>query len=50
MTASENQPYTIHCSTVWGGIEPVGLDLSAKSANVSLYSTASGGKRGGDIY
>ncbi len=50
MTTSENQPYTIHCSTVWGGIEPVGLDLSAKSANVSLYSTASGGKRGGDIY
>ena len=50
MTEPENQPYTIHCSTVWGGIEPVGLDLSAKSANVSLYSTASGGRRGGDIY
>jgi len=50
MTTSQNQPYPIHCSTVWGGIEPVGLDLSAKSANVSLYSTASGGERGGDIY
>ena len=50
MTTKENQPYTIHCSTVWGGIEPAGLDLSARSMNVSLCSTASGGKRGGDIY
>ena len=44
------QTYKIQCSKVWGGVEPVGLDLSAKNVNVSLYSTASGGKRGGDIY
>jgi sigma-B regulation protein RsbU (phosphoserine phosphatase) len=44
------QTYKIQCSKVWGGVEPVGLDLSARNVNVSLYSTASGGKRGGDIY
>jgi len=47
---TENQPYRIHCETVWGGIEPVGIDLSTKGVTVSLHSTASGGERGGDIY
>jgi sigma-B regulation protein RsbU (phosphoserine phosphatase) len=51
MITQVNQPYAVQCSTVWGGIEPVGLDLSAGNVDVSLYSTASGGERGGgDIY
>jgi phosphoserine phosphatase RsbU/P len=50
MTTAENQPYRIRCETVWGGIEPVGIDLETKGVTVSLHSTASGGGRGGDIY
>jgi phosphoserine phosphatase RsbU/P len=46
----QKQPYRIACSTVWGGIEPVSLDVCTKGVNGSLYSTASGGERGGDIY
>lgn len=45
-----NQPQRIACSTVWGGIEPVSLDFCTKGVTVSLYSSASGGERGGDIY
>jgi phosphoserine phosphatase RsbU/P len=43
MTTPNNQPYAIHCSTVWGGVEPISLDLRAKSLSASLHSTASGG-------
>jgi sigma-B regulation protein RsbU (phosphoserine phosphatase) len=50
MITAENHPYRIHCETVWGGIEPVGIDLSTKGVIVSLHSTASGGEHGGDIY
>jgi phosphoserine phosphatase RsbU/P len=46
----QNQPYRIACGTIWGGIEPVTLDVCTKGVNVSLHSTASGGERGGDIY
>lgn len=46
----QDQPLRIVCGTVWGGIEPVRLDVSTKGLNGSLYSTASGGERGGDIY
>jgi serine phosphatase RsbU (regulator of sigma subunit) len=50
MTSAENQPYIIHCETVWGGIEPVGINLETKGVTASLHSTASGGARGVDIY
>ena len=46
----QNQPYRIHCATIWGGIEPVTLDVCTKGVTASLHSTASGGNRGGDIY
>ena len=45
-----NQPYGILCGTIWGGIEHVSLDVCTKGVNASLYSTASRGERGGDIY
>lgn len=45
-----NEPQVIACSTVWGGIEPVSLDVCTRGVTVSLYSSASGGERGGDIY
>lgn len=44
------QPYRIPCAAIWGGIEPVSLDVSTQGITASLGSTASGGKRGGDIY
>lgn len=46
----KEQPRRILCGTVWGGIEPARLDVATKGVNGSLYSTASGGQRGGDIY
>jgi len=46
----QNQPYRIPCATIWGGIEPVTLDVCTKGVTASLHSTASGGERGGDIY
>src|SRR5271155_5020809 len=46
----QNQPYRIPCATIWGGIEPVNLDVCTKGVTASLHSTASGGERGGDIY
>jgi hypothetical protein len=45
-----DNPQRIAYSTVWGGIEPVSLDLCTKGVTVSLYSSASGGEAGGDIY
>ncbi len=50
MPALQNQPYRIPCATIWGGIEPVNLDVCTKGVTASLHSTASGGERGGDIY
>jgi serine phosphatase RsbU (regulator of sigma subunit) len=49
-TAPKLQPYRIPCATIWGGIEPVSLDVCTKGVTASLLSTASGGERGGDIY
>jgi phosphoserine phosphatase RsbU/P len=46
----QNQPYRIPCATIWGGIEPVSLDVCTLGVTASLSSTASGGERGGDIY
>jgi phosphoserine phosphatase RsbU/P len=53
MTTQPNhlkQTYRIPCGTVWGGIQPVSLDAYTKGVNATLYSNASGSKRGGDIY
>jgi phosphoserine phosphatase RsbU/P len=44
------EPYRIPCGAVWGGIQPTSRDASTKGINASLYSNASGGERGGDIY
>lgn len=44
------QPYRIPCGAVWGGIQQVSRDACTKGVNASLYSNASGGERGGDIY
>jgi hypothetical protein len=46
----QNQPFRIRCATIWGGIEPVSLDVCTQGVTASLHSTASGGERGGDIY
>ena len=46
----QNRPYRIPCATIWGGIEPVDLDVCTQGVTASLHSTASGGERGGDIY
>jgi phosphoserine phosphatase RsbU/P len=44
------QPYRIPCGAVWGGIQPVSLATCTKGVNAALYSNATGGGRGGDIY
>ena len=53
MNAERNllkEPRKLRCGAVWGGIEPVRLDAHTKGVRASLYSNASGGERGGDIY
>ena len=50
VSALQNRPLKLVCGTVWGGIEPVRLDVCTRGVNGSLYSTASGGERGGDVY
>jgi len=49
-TSAPPAPYRIRCSSIWGGIEPVDLDVCTQGITASVYSTASGGERGGDIY
>jgi sigma-B regulation protein RsbU (phosphoserine phosphatase) len=44
------QPHRIPCGAIWGGIQPVTLDAYTKGVNAALYSNASGGSLGGDIY
>jgi Stage II sporulation protein E (SpoIIE) len=46
----QNQPYRIPRVTIWGGIEPVNLDVCKRGVIAGLNSTTSGGERGGDIY
>jgi sigma-B regulation protein RsbU (phosphoserine phosphatase) len=46
----QNKPYRIPCSSIWGGIEPASIDVCTQGVTASLYSTASGGQRGGDMY
>ena len=40
----------LHCTEIWGGIGNVDQDIAAGPVTVSLFSAASEGDRGGDIY
>ena len=40
----------LHCSEIWGGIGNVDQDIALGPVTVSLFSAASEGDRGGDIY
>ena len=40
----------LHCSEIWGGVGNVDQDIAAGPVTVSLFSSASEGDRGGDIY
>ena len=42
--------HEIQCAEVWGGIKDQDVDACSRSLNVSLYSSACDGGRGGDIY
>jgi serine phosphatase RsbU (regulator of sigma subunit) len=46
----QNQPYRNPCAAIWGGIQPVSLDVCTQGVTASLHSSAIGGQRGGDIY
>ena len=43
-------PHRVRCGTIWGGISSVNLDIATNSLSASIYSSASDGERGGDIY
>jgi phosphoserine phosphatase RsbU/P len=43
-------PHRVRCGTIWGGISSVNLDVATKSLSASIYSSASEGESGGDIY
>jgi len=49
MTAAPSA-HRIRCGGIWGGITAVDLDVRTQAINASIQSTASGGKKGGDIY
>jgi len=40
----------IRCAEIWGGIEDADLDVCTNTLTASLYSGASDGGKGGDIY
>ena len=40
----------IHCWEIWGGTENADLDVATRPVTTSLYSSASDGGTGGDIY
>ncbi|MEO8029168.1 MAG: serine/threonine-protein phosphatase, partial [Bryobacteraceae bacterium] len=40
----------IRCAEIWGGVSVVDLDVCTNGLTASILSTASGGKKGGDIY
>jgi serine phosphatase RsbU (regulator of sigma subunit) len=42
--------YEIRCAEVWGGIRGEDIDADVSAINVSLFSKAADGERGGDIY
>ncbi len=41
---------TLKCSEVWGGIQNQDIDVCSPGLNVSLFSSACDGGKGGDIY
>lgn len=43
-------PHRIRCAEVWGGIEQIDRDIVTGGLTASVYSKASGGSRGGDMY
>jgi sigma-B regulation protein RsbU (phosphoserine phosphatase) len=42
--------YRIRCAEVWGGIDQIDRDIVTGGLTASVYSKASGGSRGGDVY
>lgn len=42
--------HTIQCSTVWGGIRNIDMDVNTSGVHASLYSQSADGARGGDLY
>jgi sigma-B regulation protein RsbU (phosphoserine phosphatase) len=42
--------YRIRCAEVWGGIDHIDTDIVTGGLTASVYSKASGGPRGGDVY
>jgi sigma-B regulation protein RsbU (phosphoserine phosphatase) len=44
------EPYRIRCSEIWGGVRTVDTDVCTLALSASLYSSACGGDKGGDIY
>lgn len=42
--------HRIHCSEIWGGIRGTDLDVCTSGVTATLYSIASEGGKGGDIY
>jgi sigma-B regulation protein RsbU (phosphoserine phosphatase) len=42
--------HRIRCAEVWGGIDQIDTDIVTGGLTASVYSKASGGSRGGDIY
>ncbi len=50
MKPMANPTYTLHCSEIWGGNHNVDCDVCTKGITASIYSSASDGSQGGDIY
>ena len=42
--------YRIRCAEVWGGVDQIDRDIVTGGLTASVYSKASGGSRGGDMY
>ena len=42
--------YRLQCAELWGGVKNEDLDVGSSGLTLSLYSSASDGDRGGDVY
>ena len=42
--------YQLSCGEIWGGIRNCDVDFTSAGLTASLYSVASDGAKGGDIY
>ena len=42
--------YQLSCGEIWGGIRDCDVDFTRAGLTASIYSVASGGGKGGDIY